>query len=94
MIIGHGLVLIQNKLIATVCGSIKRVNQLITIETKKSRYAPKSGDIVIGKVIAIKDETWKVDINAVSLANLHLSSAALPGGEQRKRTDEDKFAMR
>ena len=37
-------------MIAGVCGVIERVNKLISVVPLKSRYVPKIGDVVIGRV--------------------------------------------
>ncbi len=40
----------DNKMIASVCGVVERVNKLISVRPYKSRYVPKIGDVVIGRV--------------------------------------------
>lgn len=79
--------------VATVPGVVDRVNKLLTVRPFSSRYSPEVGDVVIGRVVEVADNRWKVDINARHHASLHLSSVNLPGG-QRRRTDEDSLQMR
>ena len=47
---GFGVYTDGNKMIAGVCGVIERVNKLISVVPLKSRYVPKIGDVVIGRV--------------------------------------------
>ena len=37
-------------MIASLCGVVERVNKLISVSPMKSRYVPKIGDVVIGRV--------------------------------------------
>ena len=37
-------------MIASVCGVVERVNKLISVTPLKSRYVPKIGDVVVGRV--------------------------------------------
>jgi exosome complex RNA-binding protein Rrp4 len=47
-----------------------------------NRYNPEKGDLVIGRVIEVVQQRWKVDTNARQDAILALSSVNLPGGVQ------------
>jgi exosome complex RNA-binding protein Rrp4 len=46
------------------------------------RYNPEKGDLVIGRVVEVVQQRWKVDTNARQDAILALSSVNLPGGVQ------------
>ncbi|KAF0312395.1 Exosome complex component RRP4 [Amphibalanus amphitrite] len=52
------------------------------------------GDVVIGRVIEVQQKRWKVDTCSRLHSLLMLSSVNLPGGEQRRKTQEDELAMR
>lgn len=52
---GFGVYTDGNKMIAGVCGVIERVNKLISVVPLKSRYVPKIGDVVIGRVTDVID---------------------------------------
>lgn len=85
----------QLVLISASAGCIERVNKLITVKPLNSlRYNPEVGDLVVGRVVAVENKRWKVDIIANREAVLQLSSVHLPGGEQRMRNQEDQYAMR
>jgi len=46
------------------------------------RYTPEVGDLVIGRIVEVGAQRWKVDANARQDAVLMLSSVNLPGGVQ------------
>lgn len=58
----------------------------------KHSYEPQIGEIIIGKVVLIKDKKWTVDIGSNSETTLHLNSTYLP--EQRQKTEDDEMNMR
>ena len=49
---------------------------------------------MVGRVVSVDDSRWRLDIGAAQLANLQLTAALLPGGQQRKRVEDDKLKMR
>jgi len=67
---------------------------LIYVKPLKARYKPEVGDVVVGKIVSLESKKWRVDINAAHYANLLLTAITLPGGEQRRRSEEDKLHMR
>ena len=86
---------------ATVCGTVERVNKLITVRPIRSQYTAEVGDVVVGTVTEISGKRWKVGLRADegtgskgTEAVLHLSAINLPGGVQRRRTWEDELNMR
>ena len=81
-------------MIAGVCGVIERVNKLISVVPLKSRYVPKIGDVVIGRVTDLNAKGWKLDVGGYLDASLSINSIILPGGENRRRTDADILQMR
>jgi len=85
----HGKVLT-----ATVAGVVSRVNKLVMVVPLRSKYVPETGDVVVGRVIELVGQRWKLDVNATKYAFLLLSAVNLPGGIQRRRTHEDELNMR
>jgi exosome complex component RRP4 len=82
------------QLIATVTGVVERVNKLISVRPLSSRYTGEVGDVVVGRIVEVADKRWKVDINGRQHSILMISSVNLPGGVQRRRTNEDSLHMR
>jgi exosome complex component RRP4 len=92
---GHGTLDIGDQsLIATVSGFVERLNKLVTVRPVRTRYSGEVGDVIVGRITAVEDKRWKVDINATRDAVLQLSSVNLPGGVQRRKTQADELQMR
>ncbi|XP_018646515.1 rrp4, putative [Schistosoma mansoni] len=45
-------------------------------------------------VIPVEQRRWRVDVNSALLANLALANVKLPGGELRRKSEDDERAMR
>ena len=45
-------------------------------------------------MISVEHKCWKIDCNSFSNATLQLSYVNLPGGELRRRCEDDERAMR
>lgn len=67
---GHGTYMGEEKLIASVAGSVKRVNKLICVKALKTRYNGDVGDIVVGRIIESAEE---VESGDQFQAGLHLA---------------------
>jgi exosome complex component RRP4 len=93
-ICGHGALVRDGKLVATVSGFIERVNKLVSVRAISVRYGGEIGDVVVGRIGEVADKRWRVDLNARQNAVLMLASIILPGGAQRRRTNEDSLQMR
>jgi exosome complex component RRP4 len=91
---GHGTILQDGKLYATVAGTVEKINKLICVQPLKSRFLGEIGQVVIGRIVEVGQKRWKVDIGARQDSNLLLSSINLPGGIQRRKQAEDELAMR
>ncbi|KAM4848014.1 exosome complex component RRP4 isoform X1 [Urocitellus parryii] len=91
---GHGTYMGEEKLIASVAGSVERVNKLICVKALNTRYNGEVGDIVVGRITEVQQKRWKVETNSRLDSVLLLSSMNLPGGELRRRSAEDELAMR
>jgi exosome complex component RRP4 len=88
------------RLIASLAGTVQRVNKLISvIPTSSSVYTGQVGDLIIGRIIGVGGSRWKVSLTcshngSTREGQLPLSGVNLPGGVQRIRTSEDVLAMR
>lgn len=93
---GHGTYLHDKKLVSSVAGVIDRVNKLLSVRPLRTRYNGEIGDVVIGRVIEVQSEQkrWKIDTNSRLDSILLLSSVNLPGGELRRKTEEDELMMK
>ncbi|KAF8652163.1 hypothetical protein AX16_004520 [Volvariella volvacea WC 439] len=91
---GHGTYVENEEVIASVAGTIERVNRLVTVRAIHSRYNPEVGDLVIGRITEVQPRRWKVDANSRQDAVLMLSSVNLPGGVQRRKLESDELQMR
>ncbi|VAI44187.1 unnamed protein product [Triticum turgidum subsp. durum] len=79
---GHGTSDQDGEVVATVCGVVERVQNLVCVRTLRARYKPQKGDIVIGRVSEIASKRWRLEINFSQGAVLMLSSMNLPDGIQ------------
>jgi len=92
---GHGTYIDdRGRLVASVAGTVERVNKLISVRPPKARYTGEVGDVVVGRVVEVLQKRWMVDIGGHQHAVLLLTSVNLPGGQQRRRTTEDQLQMR
>jgi len=81
-------------IVATVAGTVQKVNKLLSVKPLRARYAPEIGDLVVGRITEVQSKRWRVDINSTLAAHLLLSSINLPGGILRKRTSTDELQIR
>lgn len=79
---------------ASLCGRVERVNQLVTVRALRRRYAAEVGDVVLGRVTEVSGRRWVLDVGGRGEGVLQLSAVELPGGAQRRRTAEDELGMR
>ncbi|KAL5012542.1 hypothetical protein ScPMuIL_011093 [Solemya velum] len=91
---GHGTYMEDDKLHTSVAGVVERVNKLICVKPVKTRYNGEVGDVVIGRIIEVGQRRWKVETHSKLDSILMLSSVNLPGGELRRRSEEDEKMMR
>ncbi|PCH38056.1 exosome complex exonuclease rrp4 [Wolfiporia cocos MD-104 SS10] len=91
---GHGTYVDNEEVIASVAGTIERVNKLISVRAIRARYSPEVGDLVVGRITEVQPRRWKVDANSRQDAVLMLSSVNLPGGVQRRKLESDELQMR
>lgn len=81
---------------ASVCGTVQRVNKLISVDSVALHtYAGQVGDLIVGRIASIGNARWNVDIGQGSVtAALALSGVHIPGSTQRVRTAADALEMR
>ncbi|SCU79676.1 LADA_0B02432g1_1 [Lachancea dasiensis] len=91
---GHGTYFLENQTYASVAGTVSRVNRLLSVLPLRGRYAPETGDHVIGRIAEVGNRRWKVDIGAKQHAVLMLGSVNLPGGVLRRKSESDELQMR
>mmetsp|Transcript_30153 Transcript_30153/g.55104 ORF Transcript_30153/g.55104 Transcript_30153/m.55104 type:complete len:321 (-) Transcript_30153:15-977(-) len=91
---GHGTLLVDGKLLATVCGVVERVNKLVYVRTLNASYKAEQGDVVVGRIVEVAGKSWRVDLSSRQESRLLLSAVHLPGGVQRRRNAEDELNMR
>jgi len=91
---GHGTYMEDDKLHASVAGLVERYNKLLCVKPLKTRYNGEVGDVVIGRILEVGTRRWKVETHAKLDSLLQLSSVNLPGGELRRRSEEDERLMR
>lgn len=91
---GHGTYFLENKTYSSVAGTVSRVNRLLSVIPWRGRYAPETGDHIVGRIIDIGNKRWKVDIGAKQYAILMLGSVNLPGGVLRRKSESDELQMR
>ena len=60
----------------------------------KFLYSGQVGDVIVGRVVALENKCWRIDCNSYSNGILQLSYVNLPGGELRRRSEQDERAMR
>ena len=95
ILMGHGTRIIPpHTLVSTVSGYIDRVNQLVTVRPHNTRYTAQIGDLCIGRVVAVSDDRFTVDIGASTAASLLLSQIALPNAVIRRRNQGDSMTIR
>ncbi|KAI0030071.1 hypothetical protein K488DRAFT_79819 [Vararia minispora EC-137] len=91
---GHGTYVDREDVVASVAGTVERVNKLITVRPLRARYSPEVGDLVVGRITEVQPKRWKVDAGGRQDAVLMLSSVNLPGGVQRRKLEADELQMR
>uniref|UniRef100_A0A8R7QPQ8 RRP4 S1 domain-containing protein n=1 Tax=Triticum urartu TaxID=4572 RepID=A0A8R7QPQ8_TRIUA len=86
---GHGTSDQDGEVVATVCGVVERVQNLVCVRTLRARYKPQKGDIIIGRVSEIASKRWRLETNFSQGAVLMLSSMNLPDGIQSILEEND-----
>lgn len=61
---GRGTFKENGKICSSLMGLVSLRNKKIRVIPLKSKYVPKKGDVVIGKIIDVRFSMWDVDINS------------------------------
>ncbi|GJN90231.1 hypothetical protein Rhopal_003230-T1 [Rhodotorula paludigena] len=91
---GHGTYVQDDKVLASVAGTVERVNRLVSVRPLRTKYRGEVGDLVVGRIVEVGPKRWKVETHASQNAVLMLSSINLPGGVQRRKLESDELQMR
>ena len=67
---GQGCYRDNEKIVAKVVGIVTLDKKVIKVTPLSGRYIPKKGDIIIGRVVDISLNGWRVDINSPYMAML------------------------
>ena len=89
---GNGTFEEEGRIYSSLIGTVEKTNQLIIVNPLRSNYVPQVGDIIVGRIVEISNKRWKIDIESMNHASLHLNSTYLP--QQRIKTEEDELNMR
>ena len=79
---------------ANMAGVVHQIDQVICVRPLRQGYRPDIGDVVVGRIVQVDQKRWIVDVNSYQHAILNLTSINLPGGVQRRRSEEDQLNMR
>ena len=74
---------------ANMAGVVHQIDQVICVRPLRQGYRPDIGDVVVGRIVQVDQKRWIVDVNSYQHAILNLTSINLPGGVQRRRSEED-----
>ncbi|RCN29671.1 hypothetical protein ANCCAN_24565 [Ancylostoma caninum] len=90
---GPGTKITRSGLMATVSGLKKQFDKFYMVEPCKSKYVPKTGNVVVGRVLRVQRALWKLEVNHRLSANFRLENMNLPSGELRCKDSWDEFSM-
>ena len=82
------------RIYASVAGVVHFTDRYVQVKPLKQAYRPDNGDVVVGRIVQVANKVWLVDIGASQHAVLQLTNINLPGGEQRRRNEQDQLDMR
>ncbi|TNV76515.1 hypothetical protein FGO68_gene16856 [Halteria grandinella] len=84
----------DSKIYASVAGVVHYINKYVCVKPLRQAYKPDIGDVIVGRIVQVQGKSWSVDIGAYQHAVLNLTNINLPGGEQRRRNEDDQLNMR
>lgn len=92
---GNGSFMREGHILASLAGTLRRINKLVVVEPVNTRYIGENGDVVVGKVTGVlqAQQKWHVSVGASNTASLSLGAMVLPGSDQRRRLDDDILQM-
>ena len=92
--LGHGTYETPIGIHSSFAGYASKTDRLISVHPLNAVYEGAVGDVVVGRIVRISKDLWHVDISSRMEAVLMLTAINLPGGELRKKTEEDRAFMR
>ena len=64
LIAGHGTYEDEGKIYASLAGVVHRIEKVICVRPLKTAFKPDTGDVLVGRIIAVENKRWAVDINS------------------------------
>ena len=84
----------SSSIYAAVSGTVEITESVLSVRGLSPRYVPEIGDVVIGRVVEVTGNRWRVDVCAMQDAVMLLANVTEPGGMLRRRGREDELTMR
>lgn len=84
----------NQEIVSATCGVVEVVEKVVSVRGLCPRYVPEVGDVVVGRVVEVSGNRWRIDIGAHQDAVMLLSNVTEPGGMLRRRGREDELTMR
>jgi exosome complex component RRP4 len=80
---GHGTYVSDTtqEIFASIAGVVHMQDRVICVKPVRSHYRPDVGDVVVGRVVAVEQSRWQIDVNSYQHALLNLTAINLPGGQ-------------
>ena len=70
----------SQEIYASIAGVVHMQDRVISVKPVRSYYRPDTGDVVVGRIVAVEQSRWLVDIGSYQHAILNLTAINLPGG--------------
>ncbi|KAG5509337.1 hypothetical protein JKF63_06647 [Porcisia hertigi] len=82
------------EIVAAINGHVEVTDRVISVKGLLPRYQAEIGDVVVGRVLEVSGNKWRVDVNSAQAAIMLLSNVTEPGGMLRRRGRGDELGMR
>lgn len=81
-------------IVSAVCGVVEVTDCVVSVRGLNPRYMPEIGDVIVGRVVDVTGNRWRVDVNGLQDAIMLLSNVTEPGAVLRRRGRDDELSMR
>lgn len=81
-------------IVAAISGLVEVTDCVVSVRGLSPRYLPEVGDVVVGRIVDVAGNRWRVDLGALQDAIMMLSSVTEPGGILRRKGRDDELSMR
>lgn len=81
-------------IVAAISGLVEVTDCVVSVRGLTPRYVPEVGDVVVGRIVDVAGNRWRVDLGALQDAIMMLSNVTEPGGILRRKGREDELSMR